>query len=450
MELELPSRLWLPLFEKNRAPIIIVNGKEVEGAFDSKRRIINPENGYLIPEHRIVDRGHKRTRYYVAFGGRGGSKSLTFGLAAIMRAMEEKQTILCCRQIQSSIADSVLSTLDFQIKDLRLENEFEVLVNAIRHKKTGTNFVFRGLKHNIKEIKSLNNTKICWIEEATDVTKETFIELDPTIRAPDSEIWIGFNTGLIDDFIYKRFVLTPDDDVTLIPINYTDNALIGKELLRLAEKMKEMDYDDYLNVWLGQPKITREGGVFKPENIKIVPVAPVCVKFCRGWDFASTAFDEKKANNPDYSVGTKIGITADGTYVILDVVRFRDTPDVVERVLLNTTTQDGLMVEQSLPLDPGQAGRAQILNFTKKLSGYRVHSSPESGSKVVRAEPFAAQVNVGSVMMVQAPWNEVLIKEMAGFNGDGKAKDDIVDSASRAFARLQTNYMMQFATITGL
>src|SRR3990167_2395848 len=294
MELELPSKLWLPLFEKNRAPIILVNGKETEGAFDNKRRIINPETGLLIPEHRIVDRGHKRTRYYVAYGGRGGGKSLQFGLAAILRAMEENQTILCCRQIQSSIADSVLSTLDFQIKGLKLENEFDVLVNAIRHKKTGTNFVFRGLKHNIKEIKSLNNTKICWIEEATDVTKETFIELDPTIRAPDSEIWIGFNTGLISDFIYKRFVLTPDDDVTLIPINYTDNALIGKELLRLAEKMKEMDYDDYLNVWLGQPRIAKEGGVFTTKNVSYIDVMPIGGRFVRAWDFASTAYDEKK------------------------------------------------------------------------------------------------------------------------------------------------------------
>jgi len=448
MELELPSPLWLPLFEKNRAPIIIVNGVEVEGAFDRKRRIINPENGLLIPEHRIVDRGHKRTRYYVAWGGRGAGKSLTFGLAAILRAMEEKQTILCCRQIQSSIADSVLSTLDFQIKDLKLENEFDVLVNAIRHKKTGTNFVFRGLKHNIKEIKSLNNTKICWIEEATDVTKETFIELDPTIRAPDAEIWIGFNTGLVDDFIYKRFVLTPDDDVTLIPINYTDNALLGRELLHLAEKMKEMDYEEYLNVWLGQPKIARNGGVFKPENIKIVPVAPVCVKFCRGWDFAASSVIDGK--DPDWSTGGLIGITSEGQYVIMNMVRFRDTPDVVERVLLSTASQDGLIVEQSLPQDPGSAGKAHVLYLTKKLSGYRVHTSPESGDKVTRAEPLASQVNVGNVVMVQGAWNEALIKEMAGFNGDGKAKDDQVDCLSRAFHRLQTNYSMQFATITGL
>jgi len=117
---------------------------------------------------------------------------------------------------------------------------------------------------------------------------------------------------------------------------------------------------------------------------------------------------------------------------------------------LSTASQDGLIVEQSLPQDPGSAGKAHVLYLTKKLSGYRVHTSPESGDKVTRAEPLASQVNVGNVVMVQGAWNEALIKEMAGFNGDGKAKDDQVDCLSRAFHRLQTNYSMQFATITGL
>jgi len=448
MELELPSPLWLPLFEKNRAPIIIVNGKEIEGAFDSKRRIINPENGYLIPEHRIVDRGHKRTRYYVAYGGRAAAKSWTFALAAILRAMEEKQTVLCCRQIQSTIADSVLSVLENRIKDLHLDGEFNVLVNAIRHRKSGTDFVFRGLKHNMKEIKSLEGTKICWIEEAVDLAEETFDELDPTIRVKDAEIWIGFNTGNVDDYVYRRFVLTPDPDVTLIHVNYIDNNLADESSIMLAEKMKEMDYDKYLNIWMGQPRIAKEGGVFTTKNVSYIDVMPIGGRFVRAWDFASTAYDEKKGNDPDYSVGALLHVDYEGRYTICDIVRFRGMPEEVENTLLATATRDGLSVLQSLPVDPGAAGKFMAQHLTRKLSGFRISSSPESGDKVTRAEPFAGQLNSGNVKMLRAKWNEELIKELEGF--PNCSHDDQCDSLSRCFMELQKNHVMQFATITGL
>jgi predicted phage terminase large subunit-like protein len=443
----LPSDKWRPLFEPNRLPIIIQDGKKVYGKFNSKRQIVD-SNRKKVPETNIIDRGHQRTRYYVAFGGRNGAKSYTFGLAATLRSQEEKMTILCCRQIQSSIADSVMSVIENRINSLSLGFEFEILANTIRNKKTGTDFVFRGLKHNMNEIRSLEGTKICWVEEAKDVTDETWDTLDPTIREPNAEIWIGFNPDSIDDPVYKRFVLGADEDVTLINVNYTDNPHIAEDQLKLADKTKLLDYEKYQNIWLGIPRIAKEGGVFKPEHIKIVPAAPICTKWVRGWDFASSAVID--GSDPDWTVGAKLGVTSEGLYVISNIVRFRDTPDIVEKILLNTASVDGLGAEQSLPIDPGQAGKSQILSLTRILSGYRVHSSPESGDKVTRSEPFAAQVNVGNVVMVRDDLNDVTIKELTRFNGDGKSKDDIVDALSRAFTRLQLSYDMQYVKITGL
>lgn len=87
-----------------------------------------------------------------------------------------------------------------------------------------------------------------------------------------------------------------------------------------------------------------------------------------------------------------------------------------------------------IPQDPGQAGKTQVLYLTRMLAGYSVHSSPETGDKVTRAEPFAAQVNVGNVLMLRGAWNKAFVEELRAFPAG--AYDDQVDGASRAFARL--------------
>jgi predicted phage terminase large subunit-like protein len=176
-----------------------------------------------------------------------------------------------------------------------------------------------------------------------------------------------------------------------------------------------------------------EGNIFKPDSIEIVDAVPAgAVTWLTGWDFAATA--PKIGKDPDWTVGLKLGMQPNGRWIIGDVARMQGTPDKVEACLVNTTKRHGRGCAVDLPQDPGQAGKAQVQSFTKLLAGYRVSSSPESGDKIQRAEPFAAQVNVGNVSMVRAPWNDDVINEMRVFpNG---AHDDIVDAGSRAFNAL--------------
>ncbi len=101
---------------------------------------------------------------------------------------------------------------------------------------------------------------------------------------------------------------------------------------------------------------------------------------------------------------------------------------------VGSPSRDGRGVRISIPQDPGQAGKTQVLALTRMLAGHQVKSSPETGDKVTRAEPLASQVNVGNVLLLRGEWNDALIEEMRLFpNG---AFDDQIDALSRAFAEL--------------
>jgi predicted phage terminase large subunit-like protein len=173
-----------------------------------------------------------------------------------------------------------------------------------------------------------------------------------------------------------------------------------------------------------------DGGIFKPGQIQIIDALPAeRVTWVRGWDFAATL-------DGDYTAGGLLGRLSDGRFVIGDMVRLRALADERDNALVNTSAMDGKSVKISLPQDPGQAGKTQILYLTRKLSGYRIHTSPETGDKITRAEPFAAQINVGNVLMLRGGWNSALIDEMRMFpNG---SNDDQVDALSRAFSELIT------------
>lgn len=171
-----------------------------------------------------------------------------------------------------------------------------------------------------------------------------------------------------------------------------------------------------------------EGGIFKPDQLQVIDALPaLTVRWVRGWDLASTT-------DGDWTAGVRIGKLSDGRFVIADSLRLRAGPDQRDAAILNTASADSRSTRVSLPQDPGQAGKTQVLYLTRSLAGYPVTSSPESGDKVTRAEPIAAQINVGNVMMLRGDWNKTFTDELRMFpNG---AHDDQVDALSRAFSEL--------------
>jgi phage terminase large subunit len=204
-------------------------------------------------------------RYKVAYGGRGGAKSWGYARALILQMLQKPLRVLCARELQNSISESVHKLLSSQIEKMGLSGLFDILNTEIRCKATGGEFQFAGIRNNTDKIKSYEDFDICWVEEANKVTKTSWNILIPTIRKPASEIWISFNPELEIDYTYQHFVVHPRDNSDVVYITWRDNPWFPDVLRAEMEELKRNDLDAYLWVWEGKCRKMLEGAVYAKE-----------------------------------------------------------------------------------------------------------------------------------------------------------------------------------------
>jgi phage terminase large subunit len=203
-------------------------------------------------------------RYKIAYGGRGGAKSWGAARALLIQGVEKPLRVLCAREFQNSISDSVHKLLSDQVSALGLDAFYEVQ-NAVIKGRNGTEFAFAGLRHNVARIKSFEGVDRVWVEEAQAVSKSSWETLIPTIRKEGSEIWITFNPELDTDETYRRFVLNPPSNAVVRKVNWSDNPWFGPPLSDEKDSLKERDPDAYLTVWEGHCRQTLDGAIYAKE-----------------------------------------------------------------------------------------------------------------------------------------------------------------------------------------
>jgi phage terminase large subunit len=224
----------------------------------------------------------------VLYGGRGSGKSMNIARALLVEGARRPLTILCTREIQTSINDSVHRLLREQIELLQLDSFYRVTQNAI-YGQNGTEFIFKGLRFNVREIKSTEGVDICWCEEAQVISADSWDVLIPTIRKDGSEIWISFNPLDEHDPTYQRFVISPPDTAYVRKVNYDENPFFPEVLKQEMEWLKKKDYQSYLHVWEGEVRRQSNalvfGGRFRVEEFE----TPNNARFYHGadWGFAN-------------------------------------------------------------------------------------------------------------------------------------------------------------------
>lgn len=221
----------------------------------------------------------KAARYKVAYGGRGSGKSWAFAEMAVEVARRTKTTVVCVRELQLSISDSVHKLISTTIDRLGYSDEFDILKSSIVHRGTGTDFVFFGIKNDPKKMKSLEGAGVCWVEEAESITQEMWDTLIPTIRAPSSEIWVSYNPKNILDNTHQRFVIHPPENAIVIKANYYDNPNFPEVLRADMESCKARDEDLYRHIWLGEPVADSELAIIKPSWIEAAVDAHITLGF---------------------------------------------------------------------------------------------------------------------------------------------------------------------------
>lgn len=200
-------------------------------------------------------------RYSIVYGGRGKGATWNLARGLLMLACSGKYRILCTREYQNSIQESVYRTLVSQIEMLDLGEYFTILQTSITSI-SGSEFIFKGLRNNIDSIKSMENIDICWVAEADRIPKTSWEKLIPTIRAENSVFYVDFNTSSVEDYVYKSFVEKNRDDTRVLFQTYKDNNYFPEVLRKEMEFDRENDYDKYLWVWEGNPLTISNASIF--------------------------------------------------------------------------------------------------------------------------------------------------------------------------------------------
>lgn len=230
----------------------------------------------------------KAARYKVFYGGRGGAKSWMFARVLVRMAAQGCLRILCARQFQASISDSVHRLISDQIHIMGLDSEFSITEKSIKSA-TGSEFLFKGLEKSIREIKSTEGIDICWVEEAQSVADSNWEILIPTVRKERSEIWISFNPYLETDPTYQRFVVNPPPDSIVVKVGWEDNPWFPSTLDKERLHMMATDIDAYNHVWGGYPVSLSDSVIFSKRVSVAAFEPPEDVRWLHGadWGFAN-------------------------------------------------------------------------------------------------------------------------------------------------------------------
>ena len=388
--------------------------------------VFNPDavNGMLV-------------RYRVAKGGRGSSKSWEFARRLLRLSISKPLTILCTRELQKSIKDSVHRLLISQIEIMGLQANFEWDKTHLTSN-IGSEFLFYGLRYNTDEIKSMEGIDICWLEEAQGTKQESLDMLIPTIRKPNSEIWVTYNPKNEDDPIHNMFAVEGRKDAIVRHVNFDENPWFPEVLRVEKDRLKKVNRRLYERVWEGKIVDIGAGDYYPSEKAIIIDDAPDNITSkVRAWDLAATEPSARNPN-PDYTSGVLMGITKGGDIVILDVVSKQINANDVRRLISNTAMMDGKDVKIRIPQDPAQAGKEQAESYVRMLSLFKVITKRVTGSKEKRAEPLSSEWHGGNVYVVNSGWTSDYFKIMNAFPyGD---HDDTVDASNDAYSELKETH----------
>lgn len=365
----------------------------------------------------------ERRRHKIARGGRGGGKSHAIAMMLLVLGMKRRLRILCTREVQKSIRDSVHKLLTDKIAVMGLSGFYEVQRETIKGA-NGTEFLFSGLRdHTVDSIKSFEGVDICWVEEAHSVTERSALVLIPTIRADGSEIWWSYNPDQTDDYIHVK-AEHPDEDTLVVDINWRDNPWFPRVLDKERLALRALNEDLYDHVWEGKCR-SIAGLVFKRHWFKRYDKLPERLSLYLSSDYAVSQ------DEGDWTEHGVWGLDEAGDLYAVDWWSGQTDPDTWIRAWT-------ALIRRHHPLmafeEKGVILRAvdSAINKSMREHDAFVHREAlaSAGNKAERALGFMARASAGTVWIPKTDWGDRLINQLCAFNGEGGRTDDMVDVCS--------------------
>jgi phage terminase large subunit len=322
------------------------------------------------------------SRYKVFHGGRGSGKSTAFAMALLIMARTKPMRILCAREFQASIKDSVKTLLDDCIERFKWGDFFTSTRESINGA-NGSYFTFSGIRSNPHKIKSMEGIDICWIEESNTASNDSLDLIIPTIRKPNSEIWLSFNPQQKTDPVYKRFIEETRPDAIVVKANYSENPFFPDVLKKELEWDKAHDFGKYQHVWEGEPVQRSEALVFKnwiiDESIKYPDNEPLYFGADFGFAVDPTTLircwvnlNERKIfiDHEAYGVGIEIDETPQLFNSVPEANRFKITADSARPETISYLKRNGFNVV------PAKKGAGSVEEGIKFLQSYSIIVHP--------------------------------------------------------------------------
>lgn len=374
----------------------------------------------LLPKLRpFVER---KARHKVARGGRGGGKSWCIARLLLLMASERKLRILCAREVQKSIKDSVYKLLADQIESMQMGEFYEVQTTTIKGA-NGSEFLFTGLRdHTSDSIKSYEGCDICWIEEAARVSAHSANILIPTIRKAGSELWWSYNPEQADDFVHAN--IAKREDSLVVDVGWQDNPWFPVELEAERVALKALNDDLYRHVWEGECR-SAAGLLFKRNWFKFYDKLPERLSLYMASDYAVS---EGEGDFTEHGIA---GLDENGDMYLVDWYSDQASPETWIEAALT-------MIRRNKPKiwfeEKGVILRAVDAAITKRMRELETfvmrYPLASAGNKAERALGFAARASAGAVWLPKTAWAERLLNQLCAFTGEDGRTDDGVDVCS--------------------
>ena len=377
-------------------------------------------------------------RYFVAYGGRGGTKSIASAILINLWAEHHPGEVFAVlRQKLNALNDGAINLIYEWSKILGM-NAHKPDHTARIDYPNGCRVIARGASQNLNSLRGLETISGAWFEEAEPITEQAFVDFDPTLRKMGTKplILITFNPDRPDAYMYRTFVESEAPNSIVVKVNYDAyySHFMNPAIDNAIRLMLATDKESYPHTYLGHLKTAR-GAVFQPHRIKEEQPFDKPDRVVRAWDLAASD------GTGDYTVGVKMAIKRDdeGTHFqIQDMIRGQWDVLRVRREVSKAASEDGKHVYVVIEIGGGDAGKQVERMWRELLLGSKLRLVHPTGSKVERATPLAGALNGGMISRVEdTGWWRDMASELAAFSEDKTEMkgihDDIVDSLAHGF-----------------